>query len=164
MPYQIEMKDGFFEVSVTGETSKQEILGIIRELSCLDRGKQRPDLWHFSRESQLPFVYFADIAEGTGKMLPRGSSGSKTAIVAVDAFQEAQLGMYRSEASFLPFPIRVFQSRDKAIEWIRTPASPDCPSEPAREYAELVGQAGESAESQGSGAATRPQADGMTIH
>ncbi len=124
MSYQIEKKDGFYEVNVSGETSKQEVIGIIWELSRLDRGKQLPDLWLISRESQVPFVYFADIAEAVRKLLPRGSAGNKSAIVAADALHEAQLQMYSQEASVLPFPVRVFRSRDEAVEWIKSPGSP----------------------------------------
>jgi len=127
MPYEIEKKESFFEVRVTGETSKHEILRIIRELARLDRGKNLPDLWLVASESQVPFVQFADIAQAIRSLLPREALGNKTAIVAADAFHEAQLDLYRSEATMLPFPVRVFRSRDEAVEWIKKPEGPTTP-------------------------------------
>lgn len=44
MAYQIEEKEGFFEVHISGETSKYEILDVIRELDRRDQGKKFPDL------------------------------------------------------------------------------------------------------------------------
>ena len=122
MPYEIEKKDSFFEVRVSGETSKFEVLAIIRELERRDPVKKFPDLWLVAGESQLSFHDFGEIARAIGRILPRGADGSKTAIVAADAFQKAQLEMYPPEASsHLPFEIRVFSCRDEAVGWIKSP-------------------------------------------
>ena len=56
MGYEIEKKKGFFEVRVLGNTSKSEILEIIRELDRSDPGKHFPDLWIIAEESQVPFA------------------------------------------------------------------------------------------------------------
>jgi len=124
MAYQIEKKDGFFEVRISGETSKYEILEVIRELDRRDRGKKFPDLWLVAGESQVPLVHFSEIAQGIRSLLPRDAVGNKTAIVAAGEFHKAQLEMYQSEASILPFEIRVFRSRDEAVEWIMSPEGP----------------------------------------
>jgi hypothetical protein len=124
MAYQIEKKDGFFEVRISGETSKYEILEVIRELDRRDRGKKFPDLWLVAEESQVPLVHFSEIAQGIRSLLPRDAVGNKTAIVAAGEFHKAQLEMYRDEASILPFEIRVFRSRDEAVEWIMSPKGP----------------------------------------
>ncbi len=127
MPCQIEKKDGFFEVCVSGETSKSEVLRVVQELHRLDSGKKFPDLWVIARESEVPFVHFAEIAESIRKLLPRGAVGNRTAIVAADVFHEAQLDMYRAEASILPFPVRVFLCRDEAVKWLKDSGAPSAP-------------------------------------
>jgi|GEM_PF-1116825 len=130
MSYQIEKMDGFFEVRVTGETSKDEVLEIIRELDRLDRGKKFPDLWIIDRESKIPLMHFGEIAQGIRDLFPRGAVGNKTAMVADGEFHKAQLEMYRADASILPFEIRVFESRAKAVKWLTSPDAP--PSAPPR--------------------------------
>jgi hypothetical protein len=124
MAYQIEKKENFFEVHVSGTTSKSEIMEIIRELDSKDRGKHFPDLWIIAEESQIPFVYFREIAEEILSLFPRDAIGNKTAMVAAGEFHKAQLETYRSEASILPFEIRVFLTRDEAVEWIKNPEGP----------------------------------------
>jgi len=121
MAYQIEEKEGFFEVRISEETSKDEILNIIRELDRRDRGKKLPDLWLIAEESQVPFVEFSEIAKGIRKLLPHDAPGNKTAIVVAGELQKAEMELYRSEASILPFEIRVFRSRDEAVKWIKSP-------------------------------------------
>jgi hypothetical protein len=124
MAYQIEKKEGFFEVRISGETSKSEILEVIRELDRRDRGKKFPDLWLVAEESQVPFMHFSEIAQGVRSLLPRDFVGNKTAIVAAGEFQKAQFELYRLEASILPFEIRVFRFRDEAVKWIMSPEGP----------------------------------------
>lgn len=121
MAYEIEKQDGYFEVRVSGETSRYEVLEIIRELHTRDCGKKFPDLWLMAEESQVPFAHFSEIAQAIGRLLPVDAVGEKTAIVAADEFHMAQFEMYRSEASHLPFPIRVFLSRDEAVAWLTSP-------------------------------------------
>lgn len=121
MAYWIGKKKDFFEVRLLGNTSKFEILEIIRELERRDPGKHFPDIWIIAEGSQVPFVYFREIAETVRSLLPSDAIGNKTALVAASGFQKAQLEMYRSEASILPFEIRVFLSRDEAVEWIKNP-------------------------------------------
>ena len=124
MAYQIEKKDVFFEVHISGETSKDEVLEVIRELDRKDPGKKYPDLWLIAEESQIPYVHFIEVVQGIQSLLPPGSVGNKTAIVAAGEFYKAQLEMYRSVASILPFEIRVFRSRDEAVKWIMSPEDP----------------------------------------
>ncbi len=124
MAYEIEKKEDFFEVCVSGNTSRFEVMEIIWELDRRDRGKHFPDLWIIAEKSQVPFVYFREIAETIRSLLPSDAIGNKTAIVAAGEFHKAQLEMYRSEASILPFEIRVFLSRDEAVKWIKNPEGP----------------------------------------
>ena len=109
---------------ISGETSKYEILAVIWELARRDPGKKFPDLWHVAGECQIPFVHLSEIAQGVRSLLPRDAVGNKTAIVAASESQKAEIEWYRSEASILPFEIRVFRSRDAAVEWIMSPEAP----------------------------------------
>ena len=121
MAYQIENMAGFVEVRVSGETSKGEILAAIGDLHLNDREKAVPDLWIVAQESQVAFIYFSEIAQTVQRLLPRGTVRSRSALVAAGAFQHAQFELYRAEASFLPFEIGIFHSRDEAIEWLGIP-------------------------------------------
>ena len=118
MPYAIEKKARYLEIRVWGETSKHEVIAIIAELDAKDRGKTLPDLWLVAGESQVPFWDYRDIAESALSLLPAGAKGNKTAVVAANIFHKAQLNMYREEAAILPFPVRVFGSRDEAEAWL----------------------------------------------
>lgn len=120
MAYEIEKHDGYFEVRVSGETSKSEVLQVVRLLERQDPRKEVPDLWLIAEECQIPFHDFSKIAQAIGHLLPRGVIGSRTAIVAANAFHQAQLGMYPAEATNLPFPIRVFGSHEDAVAWIKS--------------------------------------------
>lgn len=124
MSFEIQRHEKFFEVSVFGTTSKLEILRILWDLKRRCPNKDVPDLWVIARESQVPFVHFTEIAKGVLKLLPARVSGSKSAILAPDAFAEAQVQMYFAEASFLPFPMRVFRSREEAVRWLLEPIAP----------------------------------------
>jgi hypothetical protein len=77
--------------------------------------------WLVAKESQIPFTHYAEIVMSVKSTMPDDFVGSKTAIVAADEFHAAQFEMYAAEASVLPFEVRVFQSRDEAVAWIRTP-------------------------------------------
>ena len=127
MAYQIEKKDGFFEVNVSGETSKFEIIKILLELAFRNPEKKLPDLWAFSEASEVPFRQFSDIVQVIQHLLPRDAAGNKTAIVAADAIQGGILELFRAEASSLPYEIGVFRSRDEAIEWFKSPKPPAAP-------------------------------------
>lgn len=118
MAYEIEKKDRYIEVRVSGETSVWEVLRIIHELHRQDPGKRLPDLWRVAAESQVPFVHLSTIAHAVISLLPRGAPGNRSAILAATAFQAAQLRMYEAEASILPFPVRVFVSEDEALAWL----------------------------------------------
>lgn len=121
MAYQIEMKSGYVEVRVSGLTSKAEILQILHELARRDPRKEIPDLWIVSPESQVPLVYFADIAREVGRLLRPDAVCCRSAIVAFGEFHKAQVEMYRFDAAFLPFQTRVFLYREEALEWLLGP-------------------------------------------
>jgi hypothetical protein len=120
MPYKIQEIDGYVEVSVWGETSKWEVLEVIRELQRRDTRKEVSDLWLLSKECMVPFTEFSEIAEAVKSLCTSGMIGSKSAIVAEDELQRAQLEMYRAEAAILPFEVRVFRSRDDAVQWLKS--------------------------------------------
>ena len=118
MAYQIEYKNGYCEVTVSGETTKNEVFQILRELARRDPKKEIPDLWVVSPESQVPLVHFADIAKEIGRMVSPDAVCCRSAIVAFGPFHKAQLEMYRYDAAALPFETRVFQYRQDAEAWL----------------------------------------------
>lgn len=118
MAHEIETHEEFLEVSLSGQTSKYEILQIIGELARRDPGKELADLWILATDSQVPLPDLIEIAETIKKRLPPESRGRKTAFVATDAFQKAQLQLYVAEASVLGLDMRIFPSRDEAVTWI----------------------------------------------
>jgi hypothetical protein len=121
MAHEIEKKDWYIEVRVSGPTSKHQILNIILQLNAMDPGKKLPDLWIFSWESQVPLVHFHDIARIIRQILPKHAVGSKSALVADGEFQKAQLELYQTEAAILPYPVGVFRSTEEALEWLKSP-------------------------------------------
>ena len=120
MPYSISKTDGMFEVRVWGETSAQEVIRAVGDIHIKDPRKQSCDLWVVSPESVVPLAAYASIVESISAMCGPDFVGSKTAIVATSAVQLAELEMYRAEAARLPYPIRIFASRDDALAWLKT--------------------------------------------
>lgn len=118
MAYRIEYKNGYCEVTVSGETTKTEVFQILRELARRDPKKEIPDLWIVAPESQVPLVHFAEIAREIGHLLPPDAVGCRSAIVAFGPFHKAQLELYRYDAAALPFETRVFQYRPEAEAWL----------------------------------------------
>lgn len=118
MGYEIVAREQFVEVLLEGETSSFEVMRIVKELARRDPVKKMPDLWMVSGESQVPLPEFSDIARAVGSLLPSTNGLQKTALVAAGELQKAELELYRSEADGLPFPIRVFRSRDRAVAWL----------------------------------------------
>jgi hypothetical protein len=124
MAYRVRDLGGIFEVSVWGDTCTRELLEAVFELHRCDPGKTCPDLWTIAGECMVPFVEFHRLAEGIRELCPPGMAGRPSAIVAEDGFQQAQIEMFQCEASILPYEVRVFQSRDAALEWLGRPAEP----------------------------------------
>ena len=120
MPYRIQERDGFSEIHVSGETSKWEVLKAIRQLRDRDPRKETSDLWVISNTSMVPFAEYSTIVEAVRSLCSSDMIGNKTAIVAADELQKAELDMFRSQAEALPFEMRVFISRDEAVEWLKT--------------------------------------------
>ncbi len=118
MAYTIEQQSGFVEIKITGKTSKFEALDIIANLARMDPDKTVPDLWTVAPESQVPLVHFPDIVEAVIQLLPKNTAPSRTALLVSDAFQNAKFELYRAEADSLPFSVRIFWSRDEAVEWL----------------------------------------------
>ena len=44
--------------------------------------------------------------------------GNKTAVVVSNLLQRAVVFLYKKEAEKLPFPMKVFSSREDAVEWL----------------------------------------------
>ena len=124
MGYSIEERDGIFEVRLYGEISKFEILMVIAELCRKDPGKKHPDLWIIAAEVQIPYAYFKGISEAISFAFAQPPVSRRSAVVAADAFQKAQLELYRQEASSLPLEIRVFLSYEEAVAWVKSPEVP----------------------------------------
>jgi hypothetical protein len=120
MSYKIQEIDGYVEVSVWGETSKWEVLEIIRELQRRDPCKKVSDLWIVSGECMVPFTELSEIADAVKSLCTPNMIGSKSAVVAANELQRMQLEMYRAEAAMLPFEIGVFKSREDAVQWLKS--------------------------------------------
>ena len=118
MACEIHERTGYFEVRVLAGTSRLEILGAVVELNRRDQAKQMCDLWLFSKDVALSYADFADTVEAIRRLCPPGMKGNRCAIVGGDAFQQAQLELYRAEAARLPFEIRVFGDEATAVRWL----------------------------------------------
>ena len=118
MEYNIEKKETFFEINISGEVSIFDVLAVVEELAQKDPGKHYPDLWIVAQETGIPYSQYRNIAQTIEKLFVNPPISDKTAIVTADQFQKAQLEMYQQEASNLPLDIRIFTSRDEAVTWI----------------------------------------------
>ena len=89
-------------------------------MSRHDPEKEKHDLWIVAPESMVPFSSFASLVQKTRELLPQDARKcrGKSALVAADAFRMAQLNMYRNEARSLPFQLRVFLSKQEAMDWL----------------------------------------------
>jgi len=124
MGYEIEKRDGIFEVRLYGDISKFEILMVIAELSEKDPGKKHPDLWIIGADVQVPYEYYKGISEAIGFAFVQPPEAKRSAIVIADENQQAQLEMYRVEASSLPLDLRIFRSYEDAVAWLKSPENP----------------------------------------
>ena len=119
MPYLIIENDGFVEVQVSGETSVQEILEVIRTLREKDPRKNKSDLWIVAENSIVPISTFSAIAQTVGSLCHPNMTAKRTAIVVSNELHRAALDIYREEAQSLPFEIGSFTSRDEAVQWLK---------------------------------------------
>ena len=124
MGYEMEKRDGIFEVRLYGDISKFEIFMVIAELSRKDPGKKHPDLWIIGPEVQILYKYYKGISEMIGTAFVQPPESKRSAVVVADEFQRTQLGMYRLEASALPLDIQIFRSYEEAVAWIKSPEIP----------------------------------------
>jgi hypothetical protein len=118
MPHEIKFGNPLVEVKIWGETCKEEVLQIIRKLHEDDPEKEKQDLWLVAAESMVPFDALASIAEVTGELVGRKRCKGRSAIVAANVFHKARLDLYSIEAAILPFPLKVFLSKDEALKWL----------------------------------------------
>ena len=130
MAYQVRDLGGIIEVSVTGETSKEEVMRAVHELQRRDPEKRCADLWLVASECMLPFHEFHQIAESILSLCTPGMTGNRSAIVADGEFQAALMEMYQGEAAILPYEIGVFRCREKALAWLRSAAPVTAPAAP----------------------------------
>jgi hypothetical protein len=122
MGYTIEKLDGFLEVRLSGKGSKLVLFKVIAELMRKDPKKKYPDLWIVDPGFQVPYVEYNGIARALSHVFTKSLVSKKTAIVADNDFQKAQLELYRQELSHcLPINMRVFLTIEEAVVWIKTP-------------------------------------------
>jgi hypothetical protein len=122
MGYEIEKQDDFFEVRLSGDGSKFLILKAIAALMRRDPRKKHPDVWILAPEFQVPYVEYNGIARALSHVFTKSLVSKKTAIVADNDFQKAQLELYGQELSHcLPINMRVFLTIEEAVVWIKTP-------------------------------------------
>jgi hypothetical protein len=119
MSHRIEERDGYVEVSVSGDTSEWEVLTIVFQLWRMDPQKKVPDLWTFAPDSVVHASAFGLIARGVARLCPPGFRGTKSAMVGLTGFQNAAMELYRTASKDLPFELRVFPSREEAVQWLR---------------------------------------------
>lgn len=119
MPCEIHERTGYFEIRVSAPAGKFDVLKAVAELDLRDHGKRLCDLWVFSPDVALSYADFSVTADSIRRMCPPGMKGNRCAIVAGGVFQQAQLELYRAEASVLPFEMRVFGDEAEAILWLK---------------------------------------------
>jgi hypothetical protein len=129
MGYEIDQRDGFFEITLSGDPTKFEILNAFAELVRRDPQKRYPDIWIVAPEVRIPYMDYSQIAGAIASVHTKPTILKKSAIVAADAFQKAQLELFREEMSSLPLDLQVFQSRDEAVAWIKSPETQPSPDE-----------------------------------
>jgi hypothetical protein len=122
MGYTIEKVDGFLEVRLSGKGSKLVLFKVIAELMRKDPKKKYSDLWIVDREFQVPYMEYRGIAKALSHVFPKSPVTNKTAIVADNDFQKAQIELYGLELSrYLSINIRAFLTIEEAVVWIKTP-------------------------------------------
>jgi hypothetical protein len=120
MAYRIEEKDSIFEVHMWGQTSRWEVMEIVHQLQRKDPRKESCDLWIFSETGGVFFDEFPEIVKAVASLCSSDMAANKTALVASDGFLRAQLELYRAEAAGLPFEIRVFETKENAVQWLKS--------------------------------------------
>jgi hypothetical protein len=122
MGYTIEKLDGYLEVRLSGNGSKLVLFKVIAELMRKDPKKKYPDLWIVDQEFQVPYGEYSGIAKALSHVFTKSLVPNKTAIVADNDFQKAQIELYGLELSrCLSINIRAFLTIEEAVAWIKTP-------------------------------------------
>ena len=116
----MEEKDSIFEVHMWGQTSRWEIMEIIQQLQRKDPRKESCDLWIFSETDGVSLDEFPKIVKAVASLCSPDMVANKTAFVASDAFLRSQLELYRAGAVGLPFEIRVFETKENAVRWLKS--------------------------------------------
>lgn len=106
---------------VSASAGKYDVLQAVGELARLDPDKRLPDLWDIDEDLVLPLTDLYEIVESVARRLPSGSVGTKTGVVARDAFLRARIEMYAIEAQAIGLDMRIFHSREDALAWIHAP-------------------------------------------
>jgi hypothetical protein len=118
VPHDIQEREDFYEVTLTGASSAWEVLEIIHSLRDRDPHKEHCDLWVLGTDFSVPISSFSDIAGGVKNLVKEGFVGNKTAVVVSNLLQRAAVFLYKKEAEKLPFPIKVFSKREDAVAWL----------------------------------------------
>ena len=115
-PTKLRKKPDFFEVNISGPTSKYEMVEALGLLIRKNPGKTRPDLWTFSEETTMSLEIFSAVSESLSYATPHPVE-PRSALLAANDFQKAQLLLFLPAVKHLPFEIDVFTSRDEALRW-----------------------------------------------
>jgi len=118
MPYRVARTKGCFEVRLFGEASEHDVIGALRELRRLDPGREFHDLWIVEPECAVPIAGFPRIMEELQRYASEPMGPGQSAVVVSDELTEAMVRLYCEEASFVPYQIRLFRSRDEALAWL----------------------------------------------
>ena len=106
MPFEIERGEDIVEVTVSGTPTRWELLEAFRELQQEDPRKEMPEVWTLAENTVFPIEWHTPAADAVKKLCPSGMVGARSAVVACDRLQKAQIELYAQEARRLPFEIR----------------------------------------------------------
>ena len=123
MPYEINKTKELVEVRLSGKTTERELLEIIGRLQAEDPRKTLCDMWVLAPETLVPATSYPEIAQTIEYICSADLEGARSAIVAANELQKAQVELYTIEAADLPFEIRVFRSEDEARAWLKETCS-----------------------------------------
>ncbi|MCE9614080.1 MAG: hypothetical protein K8T26_07370 [Lentisphaerae bacterium] len=124
MPCDIKFCESFTEVTLYGEATAWDVMDAVQRMHVQDPHKERADLWVVSPTSVIPLSAFTPLIDALKALCKQVSTGKPSAIVSTNALQRAQLSLYLSEASALPYEIRTFESREAAVAWLGRMAQP----------------------------------------
>lgn len=118
---EINLERDVLIISVTGNTSAEELIGVINE--HYPREDVRDVIWNFTHGSwsQIPKHGFKRVAKAAKSAVMLGTrQGSKTAFVGTAGLEYGLHRMYQTTAEITGVPVEynAFNCMSKALQWI----------------------------------------------